>query len=549
MLPPGEGMPLAALDLGGTKGAGRRKLDDVPGAFRRAFDPDSGEDERGRAAAAEAVRAAVSGEEGAFTTAGARVLAAAIDGLLGAEVAAPERLAELALDLAYGDQRVTFARVEGATSPAARAVRGAVVERLPALRAGLRAGRPEARGLAAWLLLSAGAVDDAVVDALATEADLGVRAALLVALAAHPGVDRAVLRAAMSPPADPAEHAAAAAAWWALDGDAAPDAVVLTLFLARHDDRPGPGFPWRAGPGRVGFARVLAAEGRGRALACGWLLRELEATFDRGALDRVEAGRAFGELQQILAAVLPQPPDPAAASPLARRAVAVTTRRWFLGRRDFGGLGLPDTVPGRRAWLGAEDDAPTTPLAVVDRWADAVEGVVAGPGPTEEEARAALASCDAESRAGWARAWLARRRPWPGASRSPNGSPTLLALEQLAPQALDALWCRDHEPVLSALSVADARAVALLARVPPGRRPAVWRAWVGLHPNPAVAYRHGLAAAQACPTPEVATALVALALAAGPAEPLDGLAAALDAMGEAGRAARERLAAVGRAAG
>lgn len=130
-----------------------------------------------------------------------------------------------------------------------------------------------------------------------------------------------------------------------------------------------------------------------------------------------------------------------------------------------------------------------------------------------------------------------------------DGAPTLLALEQLDGKEVDSVWCRDHEPVLAALTVGDERAVALLARVPLGRRPSVWRAWVALHPNPAVAYRVGARAAPACPTAEVAVGLVALALGAGDREPLDGLAAVLDQLGDAGRAGRERLAAVRSAAG
>ena len=63
---------LPALDLAGTKGVGRRKLDAAPTAFREAFDPQSGADDASRARACELVRVLVSGEEGAFTTASAR---------------------------------------------------------------------------------------------------------------------------------------------------------------------------------------------------------------------------------------------------------------------------------------------------------------------------------------------------------------------------------------------------------------------------------------------------------------------------------------------
>lgn len=549
---PSPYMPLPRLDLSGTKGVGRRKLDAVPDAFALAFDPASAADERERAGACESIRLTVSGEEGAFTTAGARVLAAAIDALLGGEVARPELLGELAIDLAYGDRPVDLAPlpVAAKSSPAAKAVRGAVTDRLDALRTGLRASLAEARGLSAWLLLHADAVDERVVQALATERDPGVRAALLGALAGLPGVDRGLLRASMSPPAPPSEQAAAAVTWWILDGDEAPDGAARVILASRNDERPGPGYPWRASAGRLGLRRVLASETSSRALVVEWMLQDIERALETPSPGKKITSRGFSELGQVLRALLPRPlPAAEALSPLARRAVLATTARWFIGRRDYADLGLPDRAAERRVWLGVVPvHDPGDPLTPLRRWVATKEDSDGSDAPSEEDARAALDATPPASRTAWAEEYLASRRRWPDATSAPNRAPTLLALEQLAPRALDSIWCRDHEPVLAALSDRSERAVALFGRIPIGRRPHVWRTWTAMHPNPNVAFEEGLRFAVACPTSDVACGLIGLAAVVMKVDLLAQLAGVLDAMGDAGRAARERLDAMTRAA-
>jgi len=542
-------MSFPRLDLTGVKGVGRRKLDGVPDAFRLAFDPRSGADDRERARAYSVVSAAVSGEEGAFTTAGARVLEAALTLLLDASpaVARADLLAEMALDLSYGDLPVVLGPILPASlrSAAAKAVRAVVTSRLDALRTGLSAPLPEARGLSAWLLLSAGASAEATVAALREERDPGVRTALLGAMAGHVTVDRAVLRAAMSPPAPPTEQAAAAAAWWALDGDEAPRDVPLSLFLARRQSRPSSGFPWRVSAGGLGLRGVLAKPSRSRSLVCGWWLDELEELLDRPQSDRLVTARAYAELSQLLGALLPQPlPQAEELGAMERRAVQVTTLRWFLGRRDFASLGLPDTVAGRLEWLGLSTPSvdASDPATVVARWVAVVEGTALGPGPSEEEARAALLRCPPLQRTTWALAYLGGRRTWPRATRAPNGPATLLALEQLTPSELDACWRNDHEPMLAALSVEGPRPIALLGRVPLPRRPHVWRAWVAIEPNADVAFREGLRFAPACPTGDVALGLLALAALVHDEDDLAALPEVLDRMGDAGAMARGRLA-------
>ncbi|MCA9624235.1 MAG: hypothetical protein KC731_34660 [Myxococcales bacterium] len=546
-----QSFPVLTFD--GVKGVSKRAAAAVPEAVRRAFDPGVDAAPEARAQAALLAGETLVGE-GAFTAGSTHLFAFLLELALDHQVAAPGPLAELLVDLAWGDQPVSARGLaprhssiaKGAGKKLHAVLRGAS----PRLRQGLSRGPSPLRAAAALLFACAqiGDAADAIVAAMTDEEDVGARAAFLLALGAMPTSDAVLgaLARASLPPASAFERLASAVARLAIEGDAAASCAFV-VAAHRRMARPSDAFPLRPSLGWIGVVDTLTGEAdQAREIIVDAMLSDVDhVAGDPDASKRAQS-YAIGDLSLLAKHVVPKPAPPAEAlSPLARRVVERTTAKWLARRPHFETEGLPPTVPSRKRWLGTATSADDEePLAAWEAGFDEIPPAASMP---DEEAATMLAGYPPEQRLAWARAHLARRLAWPGATRAPNAAAALLALEQLPDRELEMTWVRSNEVLLAALGAgSNARHVALLRRLPSPRAADAWRKHAALHPNLRVARDRSLALAPGCKAPEVAVDLLALTLRAGPPWP-DALGATLDALGDAGDDARRRLASLSEA--
>jgi hypothetical protein len=539
-------MAWGEVDWTSLVGVSKRKAGAVPALVATAFDPDLPADEPARRKAWLDLRALLVGE-GAYTPAGAAAFGPLLT-LAAAPTPAPRLLWSLLLDLVWGTERVSARGLDpkvGAKGPAA-VLLGAARAAAPQLERLLRAADPSTRAGAASMLGSLRTSSPALVAALVDERDDVVRSALLLALAgASPPGAVACALAGLEPPEPPEVRLAAAVALLVLEGPDAPDLARATV--AALGDLPGDLLL----PARLGWLAHQEALGepRARALVTDAVLRRVDAVLD----DPERSGRAFstalGDLATLLDAWQVGVVAAAELPPVARRVVARTLHPAFAGRPRFEAQGLPPSVPARRRWLGLPQLADTAdePLRSVLAWEESFDELPPPARAPLAEMREVLGRSAPEVRRSWARAHVARRTRWPGATRAPNAEAALLALEQLDDAELEQTWVSDPEGVLAALTGDGPEVSALLARLPKPRRLDAWRKASEAAPNPVVGLRKALALAPACPFDEVAFALVAwtFRVPGGPAAaPLTELSATLDALGAAGAAARAGLTAL-----
>ncbi len=535
---------LGDADWGTLVGVSRRRAAGAPELAATAFDPARAVDDPARRKAWLDLRALLVGE-GAYTPAGA----AAFGPLLAhAErgTASPVRLWTLLLDLLWGPASISARGLDPAGVK-----KGPGAEILAAARASL--GRfeallnhpdPATRSGASLALGALRAPSQALARASSEERDDAARAAMLLALAgaAPPGAMR-LAREGLEPPAPPLVRLAAATTCLVLEGAEAPDLARDTI--ATFGDLRGDALPLPAALGWVAQREALG-EPRVRVLLTDAVLRRVDRVLDDPERSSAAFSAAIVDLSMLLGAWLPGVTSGAELAPVARRVVERTLHPAFAGRPRFEDLGLPAGVPGRRRWLGLPGfaDGAEEPLRPVLVWEETFDEFPPVVRATLAEIREALGSCTLEVRRTWARAHLGRRTRWPGATRAPNQEAALLALEQLDDAELLSTWLSNREAVLAALTGDGPEVLTLLGRLPKPRRIDAWRRASEVAPNPVVGLRKALALAPACPFPEVALELVAwtFRLPGGPgAAPLDEVGATLDALGEAGEAARAGL--------
>ncbi len=487
--------------------------------------------------------------EGADTPAGA----AAFGPLLAhAEraTASPVRLWTLLLDLLWGPASISARGLDPAAAkkgPGAEilAVARGASGRFEAL---LDHADPATRSGASLALGALRVPSLAIVRALSVKGDDSTRAAMLLALAgAGPPGSARLAREGLEPPAPPLVRLAAATTSLVLEGAEAPDLARDTI--ATFGDLRGDAIPLPATLEWVAQREALA-EPRARVLLTDAVLRRVDRVLDDPERSGAAFSAAIGDLSMLLGAWLPGVTSGAELPPVARRVVERTLHPAFAGRPRFEDLGLPAGVPGRRRWLGLPGlaDGAEEPLQPVLIWEEAFDAFPPVARATSAEMREALGRCPPELRRTWARAHLGRRTRWPGATLAPNQEAALLALEQLDDAELLSTWLSNREAVLAALTGDGPEVLTLLGRLPKPRRIDAWRRAAEVSPNPVVGLRKALALAPACPFPVVALELVAwtFRLPGGPsAAPLDELWATLDALGEAGVAARAGLKVLG----